>query len=148
MSQEQAVIPESLGSIFYQISDLCELCGSIAKSKGFDTGQHGTQVALVATEVAEALEHLTLPENPVTAAFIKGLRMLVQEFETYRKEAEGYRDGSSVADREKLYEELADILIRVFSYAGGNGQGGLLATALLTKIEKNAARPYLHGKAF
>ena len=53
-----------------------------------------------------------------------------------------------VLEEVHLYEELADIIIRVFSYAGGNGMALQLANSIADKIEKNAARPYLHGKKF
>lgn len=43
-------------------------------------------------------------------------------------------------------EELADVIIRIFDYAG---QYKLrLADAILTKIEYNESRPYKHGKNF
>jgi NTP pyrophosphatase (non-canonical NTP hydrolase) len=43
-------------------------------------------------------------------------------------------------------EELADILIRVFDYAGGRNLN--LAEALHAKLAFNAGREFKHGKAF
>ena len=44
---------------------------------------------------------------------------------------------------ERVSEELADCLIRIFDYCGARGFD--LEDALLKKIEKNKNRPYRHG---
>ena len=43
-------------------------------------------------------------------------------------------------------EELADVLIRVFDYAGGFNLR--LAEVVFAKLEFNAQRPFKHGKSF
>lgn len=49
-------------------------------------------------------------------------------------------------DTEHEAEELADVVIRVLDYAAYRGIS--LDKEVRTKIEKNRARPYKHGKAF
>ena len=44
---------------------------------------------------------------------------------------------------ERIAEELADCLIRIFDYCGGRNLD--LEKALLEKIKKNRKRPYRHG---
>lgn len=43
-------------------------------------------------------------------------------------------------------EELADALIRILDFAAGKGWS--MDKAVQEKMEKNRARPHLHGKAF
>lgn len=43
-------------------------------------------------------------------------------------------------------EELADIVIRVMDLAGGTNVD--LASEIVAKMDKNAARPHLHGKLY
>lgn len=134
------------------IDNLIQTCADITKAKGFDTTQHATQIALIATEVAEALECVSLPIDQAAEAFCRKIINESSYFECYRKavrkEACPYTDDSTVKEPEHLNEELADIVIRVFSYVGGNGQKEGFVQALVAKIEKNKERPMLHGKAF
>jgi NTP pyrophosphatase (non-canonical NTP hydrolase) len=58
--------------------------------------------------------------------------------------AEAVRKGTA----ENLIEELADICIRVFDFAGGLKSGGLpidFAATLLRKMEYNKTRPWKNG---
>ena len=134
------------------INQLIQTCAEITKSKGFDTTQHATQVALIATEVVEALECVTTTNDAGTRDFISSLIEICGNYETYRKAIRKpehpYCDVSRILDQKHLDEELADIIIRVFSYAGGNGRGEQLVHALITKIETNRQRAHRHGKAF
>lgn len=125
-------------------------CAETTKSKGFRTNQHATQIALVATEVAEALECTTPSGNPVVDAFTKTLINNCNVFEAHRKATKGqpHIDESTVTDLPHLLEEKADQVIRVFSYVGGNGWGEQFVEALINKMQVNAGRPALHGKAF
>jgi len=135
-----------------QLQDIITRCADITASKGFDVSQHGTQVALMVTEAAEALEHITPAGDMVTDWYIRQITLTSTAFERYRKETKDrqcdYQDVSAVVNEEGLLEELADIMIRVCSYVGGNGQTKQFVAALLAKIEKNAGRPQRHGKAF
>ena len=47
-------------------------------------------------------------------------------------------------DQQKIAEELADLLIRAFDFAGGFKLD--LGLAVVTKMEKNTKRPRMHGK--
>lgn len=49
-------------------------------------------------------------------------------------------------NRENLAEELADCVIRILDYCGGNNID--LEKVLIEKIAKNMDRPYKHGKEF
>ena len=133
------------------ILDLIETSTTNAHDKGFDVTQHETQLLLIASEVAEALEHV----EPGSNATIDDLRSIftlsMTALEDYRKNATDYNDTSDIPcaqDRALFVEELADIIIRVCSYAGGNGMGLSLEAKLEEKTHKNKNRPYLHGKGF
>jgi NTP pyrophosphatase (non-canonical NTP hydrolase) len=134
------------------IRNLIQTCANTTKRKGFDTSQHATQIALIATEVGEALECVSFPVNQATEDFCRNIIDQSAYFESYRKairrDAAPYTDNSTIFDQNHLNEELADIVIRVFSYVGGNDQTGPFVQALVDKIETNKGRPELHGKAF
>lgn len=122
-----------------------------ALDHGFDVTQHETQLLLIGTEIAEALEHVEVGNNET----IQGLRatfvMAMDALEDYRKQAQDYTDTSAIPtapNRAEYVEELADIIIRVCSYAGGNGMALDLALKLEEKTNKNKTRPYRHGKGF
>lgn len=130
------------------LEELIDRCAETAKAKGFCLSQHATQVCLVATEVAEALDYVTQATPLETRIFITELRRISVEFEGFRQSAESYGDFSEVVNREKLMVELADVCIRVFSYVGGNGWRDYFVGALLGKMAVNRHRSLLHGKAF
>jgi len=131
------------------ISNLIRNCAETTKSKGFDVSQVGTQVALFATEVAEALELVSATGDQVTDGYIDTIRKASTNFEAYRKHAKGiHADASEIVDLEAFLEELADILIRIFSFAGGNGYDELFVAALKNKMTRNQSRPEKHGKNF
>lgn len=131
-----------------KIEELIDQCAAVAQEKGFDLHQHATQVALIATEVAEAIENIVPPTVYETRFFVATLLEASTRFEQFRRMAQNYEDDSIIEDPEQLLEELADIVIRVFTYVGGNDAGEMFVEALRAKIEKNAARPLRHGKGF
>lgn len=131
-----------------QLEKIIQSCAEITQSKGFDISQHATQIALIATEVAEAMEHLTCSDQDEINNFYEDFLRLCEELEAYRKNATAHHDNSEVFNQQALNEELADVCIRVFSYIGGNGQCTQFLQTLTDKIEKNAKRPILHGKCF
>ena len=47
-------------------------------------------------------------------------------------------------DEEAMHEELADVVIRIFDMAGALNIN--LASHVISKMQKNRLRPYLHGK--
>lgn len=125
-------------------------CAAITKSKGFDVSQHATQTALIATEVAEALESIALSghDSPELEEYVASLKYTSEVFEQYRKSGAYHADLSEIIDPENHTEELADICIRVFSYIGGNDQTEKFLQVMQQKIEKNRNRPVRHGKGF
>jgi NTP pyrophosphatase (non-canonical NTP hydrolase) len=128
----------------------CKQCSDIAISKGFDLKQMPEQLLLIASEVAEALENVAVeyePEECLIPDFIEEFQEIIKTLEKYRK-SESYNKCKFYIYKQNsnLPEELADIVIRVFSFAGGNGID--LQKAIDDKIEKNMTREHLHGKRF
>lgn len=130
------------------INRLINRCAEITLSKGFDVSQHNTQIVLIGTEVSEALECLNPSTNPATRLATRRLLKAAQDYELYRKLSSGHQDTSTIRNMDGLLEEMADILIRVFSWIGGNSLIDRFIPILVAKIEKNAERPYLHSKGF
>lgn len=130
------------------MTDIIKECADITKSKGFDTAAHVTQIALIATEVAEALECVGDSGVLTTDLFKEELKMICYKYEQYRKTAKQYTDRSEVKDLHHMLEELADVVIRVSSYVGGNGWEEEFNSIMRDKMEKNRNRPPLHGKGF
>jgi hypothetical protein len=128
--------------------DFCRTCGERTKAKGFNTSQHNLQIALIATEVAEALENLTLPRDERISLLICKLLVWANDLEYYRRMSTHIYDNGAVRNMPALLEELADIQIRLASYIGGNGWTEQFIAALTAKMEKNQARPHKHGKGF
>ncbi len=60
---------------------------------------------------------------------------------------EAYRDGNPESDKipgySKLEEELADVVIRLLDFAGGEGLD--IEGAVTAKMAYNETRPYRHG---
>ena len=49
-------------------------------------------------------------------------------------------------DLDKVYEEMADVFIRLFDFCGSQDMSGSkLAEAITYKMEKNKSRSYRHG---
>jgi NTP pyrophosphatase (non-canonical NTP hydrolase) len=63
---------------------------------------------------------------------------------------EGLRSGNPASDKIPEYsqveEELVDVMIRIFDYAGG--KGFRLGGAILAKMDYNLSRPVKHGREF
>ena len=78
----------------------------------------GEKIALIHSEVSEALESLR----------------------------QGNPSSNKIMEFSSLEEELADAVIRIMDYAYGKNLD--LAGAILSKIEYNKSREFMHGKAF
>ena len=131
-----------------RLKDFIETCGQEMKAKGFKLDQHTTQLVLIASEVAEALECVAPKSTTETNTISMLLQVAFERYEAYRKEAVDYHDTSEIKDKEALLEEVVDILIRVASWVGGNNLTDEFMAALERKVEKNKQRPHLHGKGF
>jgi len=132
------------------IANLIDSCAATTKSKGFDVTQVGTQVALFVTEIAEALEHVTPTEDGMTDAFIQMVRRASDNYEEYRKHSLTlvHKDTSAINNQEHFLEEISDIIIRIFSFIGGNDLKEALIIELTSKMHRNTTRPEKHGKGF
>lgn len=132
----------------HDLSQIIDTCAETTRSKGFKVDQHATQITLVATEVAEALECVSESGDRHTDRVIRTLKTICDDFEAYRKNAKDYKDNSRILDEDHLLEELSDKCIRVFSYVGGNDLKDRFLVKLTEKMRRNQSRPHLHGKGF
>lgn len=119
---------------------------AITKSKGFTLDRHVLQLLLVASEVGEALAEID------SRNISNRLKPVLRQFQQTMEEIESLRrnitlsDRSEVRNKSALAEELADIMIRVLSYAEEMDIN--LHQEILDKLSVNAGRQYLHGKKF
>jgi NTP pyrophosphatase (non-canonical NTP hydrolase) len=95
--------------------------------------------------VQECLENIELNISNRAKPFFNRFKKNMDEFETIRKKV-SLCDSSTIKKNNNLAEELADVVIRVLSFAE------FLKIDLLSVIEKklkvNEKRPFLHGKKF
>jgi hypothetical protein len=131
------------------LGEYIETCTEITTSKGFDVSQHGLQSLLIIDEVVEAQEHLVTEVFSLPDKLMKGVSMVTDALRAARK-ASPVDDKTTISDEnlDKYIEEYADIIIRVFSYIGGNGWKDKFLTSLDAKIETNKNRPPKHNKEF
>ena len=133
------------------MKEYIEECTSITKSKGFEPSNTlGLQCVLIASEVAEAMENLSLGiENEKMQATAVVLQDLLAEFEENRKNV-GSEDYSKLGDDclQGFLEELADVCIRVFSLVGDMDLIDEFMDEFELKMQKNRKRQKKHGKKF
>lgn len=129
------------------IPDLVNACGQVAKQHGFDLQQHYKQMLLIGTEVAEAIQSLgELQMPPEVKDLVDQYLVISNKVEEARVSKLEWKEKSEIKDRANLEEELADIIIRVFSYCHGNNID--IEQAIIKKIVINQNRPHKHGKGF
>jgi NTP pyrophosphatase (non-canonical NTP hydrolase) len=102
------------------INVLCEDCHNNSKAHGFwdEKRNRGEMFALMHSEISEALEY----------------------------DRHGDPESDHIKGFSGVEEELADVLVRVFDFAGGFNLR--LGQALNAKIEFNKTRPHKHEKEF
>lgn len=132
---------------------LINRCTTLAKRKGFNLNQHVTQVAMITTEVAEALEELVVPHDTDsrTRQFVDSIKSECFKFERYRADVSNkvkHVDTSQIADPKALMRELADVVIRTFTYVGGNNLTDEFIETIDEVLSYGESRDVLHGKRF
>ena len=132
------------------LAKLQQQSNQIANEKGFNLNLHIAQLLLIGTEIAEALEciHVTDAPNWIVEKTNKFITMMNDIEETRKNYSSNgiYLEESLIIDKEHLGEELADVIIRISSYAEEHGIN--LSYHIETKTERNKLRPLLHGKSF
>jgi len=130
------------------LEGLAQDAARIGAAKEFDQSMHRTQIVLMATEIVEALEHVSASKSYHVDLATVRLAQDIDLLRQYQRSVEEHHDQSRVGSRAKLLEELADVVLRVLTYVGGNGWSQEFAAALLDKNDANRHRPIRHGKAF
>ena len=117
------------------LNNLAQSCAQISRDHGFHDVAYEqfeastiTSLALIASEAFEALETFR------------------KRYEIGQDDARNAKTGMTGKQTVAFLDELADIVIRTFDLAGKNHMN--IGQAIIDKMEKNRARPYLHGKAF
>ena len=133
-----------------KLEDFVEVCGKITEEKGFDVSKTPEQTLLMVTELGEALEDIDLAENygedeVKMEKMLESVIAISNEIERIRSNTETDLD-FEIEDLDHYIEELADVVIRIFSYVYGNDLNKLFIKILKEKIKTNADRDYLHGK--
>jgi RecJ-like exonuclease len=114
---------------------LCPVCGG--------TGEHvevGTLIALVHSELSEALEAKRNPEDDAKCDKCSGFAV-ISRVECPKCKGTGDALGGS-----RYAEELADAVIRILDMAAADGID--LGSVIEAKHEYNKTRPHRHEKAF
>lgn len=113
--------------------ELAQEISEIAESKGFwdypGIGENGLiplKIALIHSEISEALEEHRKPYDDDEPSFYTGMTPLQED---------------------KFGEELADAIIRILDIVGFYGLENF-GDILVSKIETNRDRPYRHGKRY
>ena len=130
-----------------EMQKIIDKCGKITKSKGFDSKQYLKQILLIADECIEATDHIAIGSGTHSALLELYYNVYAnfKIYKNYRKNME-LPEETNILNREKLAEELADIVIRVFSFCSLNDID--LENAIIEKMKVNQLRPALHGQKF
>lgn len=138
-----------------QLDDLVNINYSISKEHGFFEKPTGitTQLLLLGTEIDEALRSVDTECDVIIDDIRCDFLDAMQNLEDYRRIAETVEDDKTkVKDVDNFEEELADILIRMFSMIGWLQKGLDLnmdvVGRVFRKMRKNQQRPFKHNKNF
>jgi hypothetical protein len=149
-SHDMQTTPEDIS-----IMVLCEESAAIATKSGFVGQTLPEFIALVHSELSEALEEHRAGRRPMETHYTKSspqLEAFVRQLYHLTPEAP-LPKGVSIsvpcdpeevgAKPEGIPSELADVVIRICHYCGVNGIN--LAAAIREKTAYNCTRPYKHG---
>ena len=120
--------------------DYIRQCGEITLLKGFKPHlQPGLQVLLIASEVSEAIEEMCIRLDNEE----------IDSIEKIRREKK-IEDKSFITEENipAWLEELADVVIRVFSLVHAFDFNEYFLRIFEEKMQKNRGRQMLHGKRF
>ena len=123
-------------------------CHATAIGKGFNLNEHVKQLLLIGSEVQEAIECIGVNRShtdPELMFIHDSFGNLMNILEHNRKHRQ-MDECTTIKSKADLEEELADIIIRVLSYA--KEQGFDMQDAVERKMKVNETRPRLHGKEF
>lgn len=139
----------------YMINDLCQEATRIATEHGFTDNPPTTDIALMHSEISEALEDIrdgraldaifytkkvSLPVEFVVALGVQKVPLPDVKVEI---PAPQFNEDGSMNKPCGVPIELADELIRIFHFAGKHGID--LADAVKQKMKYNETRPFRHG---
>ena len=114
------------------LQELVEAAGSVSWQHGFhENWNDGEKIALIHSEVSEALEELRMPNADPARTY----------YHSVHKE-----DSDTLLKPEGVPSEMADIVIRVADFCYHHKID--LGLAVREKLAFNKTRPFKHGKAF
>jgi hypothetical protein len=133
----------------------------IAVDHGFTEATVGEDIALMHSELSEALEDSRMGARPTDLWYEekvlaytqageplmiggKHAAVVIRHDEPYPRLANGLKDFANPRKPAGIPSEIADVLIRAFHFAGKHGID--LDAAVAEKMRYNATRPYKHGK--
>lgn len=131
------------------LNELCSLSGENARAKGFDDVNVGTQLMLIVTELAEAMEdhrngstgNDVWFENRVLAYDKNGAPLLDKDGKHVKAVVTSNTGPGKPCG---LASEVADVLIRTFDFCH---RFSINAEKIVSeKMDYNKSREFLHGK--
>lgn len=129
-----------------KIQDIISSCSESSRKKGFNSSIHMTQVCHIVTGMSEAMEYLTPSGNKETERLKQILIDECKRYEFYRRKAENHSDRSEVCFQDLYLDQLAEVVIKISSYVGGNDWGDEFCEILKAKMNKNTGRSKPSGK--
>lgn len=116
------------------LNELCKEALRIASEHGFTEATPAEDIALMHSELSEALEDIRAGKSLAGLRYERGGKV----FDDFRCPVDGSPNKPC-----GVPSELADVLIRVFHFCGKHGID--LDKAVAEKMQYNDARPHRHG---
>lgn len=129
-----------------KIQDIILSCSESSRKKGFNSSIHMTQVCHIVTGMSEAMEYLTPSGNKETERLKQILIDECKRYAFYQRKAENHSDISTVCFQDLFLEELAEVVIKISSYVGGNDWSDEFCDILKAKMDKTNGRVKLSKK--